>query len=190
MKSKICDKFGIEFPLFAFSHCRDVVAGVSAAGGFGVLGATGHSPETLDVELKWIDEHVDGKPYGVDVLVPASLDSQEEALDPQEIQDRIPPEHKEYVLNLLAQHGIKTEGLYEGPVRSGVGDNYREIGASMVIDAALDTKPTPTVLVAESPKKQRVALQADRVARDAGRGGGAEGIAALDVDKLEAPVRA
>ena len=51
MKSKICDKFGIEFPLFAFSHCRDVVAAVSKAGGLGVLGATRFSPEQLEEEL-------------------------------------------------------------------------------------------------------------------------------------------
>src|SRR5882757_8155276 len=44
MKSPICDMLGIEFPLLAFSHCRDVVAAVSRAGGFGVLGATSHSP--------------------------------------------------------------------------------------------------------------------------------------------------
>ena len=69
MQSKLCEQLGIEFPLFAFSHCRDVVAEVSNAGGFGVLGATGHSPATLDIELKWIDEHVGGKPYGVDLLV-------------------------------------------------------------------------------------------------------------------------
>ena len=91
MKSKICDMFGVEFPLFAFSHCRDVIAAVSAAGGFGVLGAVGHSPETLDVELSWIDEHCDGKPYGVDLLVPMSLDSKESALTPEEIEDKIPP---------------------------------------------------------------------------------------------------
>ena len=65
MKSPICDMLGIEFPLLAFSHCRDVVAAVSRAGGFGVLGATAHSPETLERELKWIDDHADGKPYGV-----------------------------------------------------------------------------------------------------------------------------
>jgi NAD(P)H-dependent flavin oxidoreductase YrpB (nitropropane dioxygenase family) len=52
MKSPICDMLGIEFPLFAFSHCRDVVAAVSRAGGFGVLGATSHSPETVEQELK------------------------------------------------------------------------------------------------------------------------------------------
>ena len=49
MKSPICDMLGIEFPLLAFSHCRDVVAAVSRAGGFGVLGATAHSPESQPI---------------------------------------------------------------------------------------------------------------------------------------------
>src|SRR6202020_1069679 len=65
MKSPICQMLGIEFPLLAFSHCRDVVAAVSRAGGFGVLGATTHSPESIEQELKWIDDHVDGKPDGL-----------------------------------------------------------------------------------------------------------------------------
>ena len=73
MNSKLCDLLGMEFPLFAFTHCRDVVAAVSNAGGFGVLGAVGHTPESLEIELSWIDEQVDGKPYGVDLLVPTSM---------------------------------------------------------------------------------------------------------------------
>ncbi len=56
MKSQICDLLGIEFPMVAFSHCRDVVAAVSKAGGMGVLGAVGLSPEKLEIELNWIDE--------------------------------------------------------------------------------------------------------------------------------------
>ena len=68
MKSNLCDRLGIEFPLFAFTHCRDVVAAVTNAGGFGVLGAVGHTPESLEIELNWIDDHVDGKSYGVDLL--------------------------------------------------------------------------------------------------------------------------
>ncbi|MGB5284880.1 MAG: hypothetical protein WBN29_10250, partial [Polyangiales bacterium] len=64
MKTEICERLGIEFPIFAFSHCRDVVAAVSRAGGLGVLGAVAYSPEQLELELKWSDEHVDGKPYG------------------------------------------------------------------------------------------------------------------------------
>ena len=56
MKSALCDRLGFEFPLFAFSHCRDVVAAVTNAGGFGVLGATIHTPETLEIEFAWIDD--------------------------------------------------------------------------------------------------------------------------------------
>ncbi|MGH9133361.1 MAG: nitronate monooxygenase, partial [Ilumatobacteraceae bacterium] len=43
MKTAITDMFGIDVPIVAFSHCRDVVAAVSKAGGFGVLGVTGFS---------------------------------------------------------------------------------------------------------------------------------------------------
>jgi NAD(P)H-dependent flavin oxidoreductase YrpB (nitropropane dioxygenase family) len=70
MRTPLCDTFGIEYPIFAFSHCRDVVAAVSKAGGLGVLGAVGFSPEQLEIELDWIDEHVDGKPYGADTVMP------------------------------------------------------------------------------------------------------------------------
>ena len=80
MKSKICDMLGCEFPLFAFSHCRDVVAEVSKAGGFGVLGAVGHTPESLEIDLTWIDEQVAGKPYGVDLIVPTSIADKEGTL--------------------------------------------------------------------------------------------------------------
>ena len=66
MKSPICDLLDIEFPLIAFSHCRDVVVQVSKAGGFGVLGAARYSIEDLEVELNWIDENIDGMPYGID----------------------------------------------------------------------------------------------------------------------------
>ena len=136
MNSRLCDELGIEFPLFAFSHCRDVVAAVSAAGGFGVLGAAGHSPETLDIELSWIDEHVGGKPYGVDLLIPTSMDSKDRALTAMELEERIPPEHKRYIESLLAQHDIDTSDLWEDSARDGLGDNMREVGASLILDAA------------------------------------------------------
>ncbi|MEL7218223.1 MAG: nitronate monooxygenase, partial [Pseudomonadota bacterium] len=70
MPFRMTELVGCEFPLFAFSHCRDVVAAASRAGGFGVLGAVSYTPEELEHELAWIDDHVDGKPYGVDVLIP------------------------------------------------------------------------------------------------------------------------
>jgi NAD(P)H-dependent flavin oxidoreductase YrpB (nitropropane dioxygenase family) len=108
MKSPICEMLGIEFPLLAFSHCRDVVAAVSRAGGFGVLGATVHSPETIEPELKWIDDHVDGKPYGVDVLIPENISTAgEKHVTWKSLEARIPQAHRDYTSNLLKRHGIE-----------------------------------------------------------------------------------
>src|ERR1700704_1037552 len=71
MKTAITEMFGIDVPILAFSHCRDVVAAVSKAGGMGVLGAVAHSPEQLEVDLHWIEEEIGARPYGVDLIVPA-----------------------------------------------------------------------------------------------------------------------
>ena len=136
MKSEFCEKMGIEFPLFAFTHCRDVVAGVSSAGGFGVLGATGHNAQSLEIELKWIDEHCNGKPYGVDLLVPNNMDSKEEAAASAEIEARIPEEHKRYIESVLARHQIDTSGLWDRKIGDHIGDNMREKGADPVLDVA------------------------------------------------------
>ena len=56
MRTSFARKIGAEFPIFAFSHCRDVVAAVTNAGGIGVLGAVAHSPEGLETDLAWIDD--------------------------------------------------------------------------------------------------------------------------------------
>jgi NAD(P)H-dependent flavin oxidoreductase YrpB (nitropropane dioxygenase family) len=108
MKSPICDMLGIEFPLLAFSHCRDVVAAVSRAGGFGVLGATVHTPDTLERELKWIDDHVDGKPYGIDVLIPENISTAgEKDVTWKSLEARVPPEHRKYTSDLLKKYDIE-----------------------------------------------------------------------------------
>ena len=73
MRTDLCELFGIDVPIFAFSHCRDVVAAVTNAGGLGVLGALAFSPEQLELELKWIDDNVDGKNYGVDTVTDGIL---------------------------------------------------------------------------------------------------------------------
>ena len=103
--------FGIDLPIFAFSHCRDVVAAVSRAGGMGVLGALYFTPDELETELKWIDDHVEGKPYGVDVVMPASYAGADLGVDsPAELVGRlqamIPPAHRRFVEDLLAEHGV------------------------------------------------------------------------------------
>lgn len=107
--SNICTDFGIDFPLFAFSHCRDVVAAVTNAGGFGVLGATAYTPAQLDQELAWIDDAVGGKPYGVDLIVPAKFEGKGEKLSSSDLAERIPQGYRDLVDELLAAHGIEPE---------------------------------------------------------------------------------
>ena len=108
--NRICELTGAEFPLFAFSHCRDVVAAVSKAGGFGVLGATRFSPEQLEEELAWIDSHVDGAPYGVDVLVPEVIDPRvSELSDNKSRAAAIDPAYQGFVNSVLGQYGIAAE---------------------------------------------------------------------------------
>ena len=116
MHTKLCDRLGIEFPIFAFTHCRDVVAAVSNAGGFGVLGAVGFSPEQLEVECKWIDEHVGDKPYGVDLVIPQKYEGMGE-LDPKKLEaqlvEMIPLQHREFARQ--AARGARRAGAARGP---------------------------------------------------------------------------
>ena len=108
MRTPICDQLGIEFPIFAFSHCRDVVAAVSKAGGFGVLGALAYAPDELEIELNWIDEHVGDKPYGVDIVMPAKYvgkgGGSEASID--NLSSLIPQEHRDFVDKVLAEHHV------------------------------------------------------------------------------------
>ena len=111
MFTEICDRVGIDVPIFAFSHCRDVVAAVTNAGGFGVLGATAHSPARLEIDLAWIDDQVGGRPYGVDLLLPAKFVD----VGPSSAADQdnggdsvvpIPSEHRDFVADLLDRYGV------------------------------------------------------------------------------------
>ncbi|MFZ0835106.1 MAG: nitronate monooxygenase family protein [Mycobacterium sp.] len=106
MRTAICDMLGIDIPLLAFSHCRDVVAAVTNAGGFGVLGAVTLTPEQLEQELNWIEAEVRGKPYGVDLIVPETSVGKGQRLTSEQFADMIPAEYRAYVDALLADHGI------------------------------------------------------------------------------------
>lgn len=107
MDNAVCRLTGCEFPLFAFSHCRDVVVAVSKAGGFGVLGATRFTPDQLEEELAWIDAHIDGAPYGVDVLVPETIDPRvADFADNESRAAAIPDTHRGFTAELLHRYGI------------------------------------------------------------------------------------
>ncbi len=108
MKNQVTDMFGIDVPILAFTHCRDVVVAVTKAGGLGVLGAAGHSEEQLEIDLAWIEEELGGRPYGVDVIVPAKYAGSDTGggLTVRDIVATIPPEHKAFVDDILARYDV------------------------------------------------------------------------------------
>ncbi|MFD0360479.1 NAD(P)H-dependent flavin oxidoreductase [Nocardia sp. GCM10030253] len=110
MRTEICDRLGIEFPIFAFTHCRDVAAAVSNAGGLGVLGAVGFTAEELEVELAWLDEHVNGV-YGVDLVIPSKYEGKGiDGLSPDELEAKlaelVPQGHRDFAEKILADHNV------------------------------------------------------------------------------------
>jgi len=107
MRTPVCELLGIEYPIFAFSHCGDVVAAVSRAGGMGVLGAVAFTPEELERELERVDKNAGGKPYGVDVVIPAAYFGKEQGdLDKLELEQLIPEAQKQFLEQLLEKYGV------------------------------------------------------------------------------------
>jgi NAD(P)H-dependent flavin oxidoreductase YrpB (nitropropane dioxygenase family) len=107
MRTRICELFGVEFPIMAFTHCRDVVAAVTRAGGYGVLGAAGHTPEELDIDLRWIAEEVGHRPFGVDIIVPAKYEGKDEGeLAVTTLKAMIPARHRAFLDDLLNRYDV------------------------------------------------------------------------------------
>lgn len=149
MRSQTCAMLGIDFPLFAFSHCRDVVVEVSKAGGFGVYGAAGIGPGKLDSELTWIDENIGGKPYGVDLLVPQKHAAKGEKSSARSMADRIPQTHKNFVGKVFNDHGIDGDALTEDGIKRGtrLGVNVADKGTNALLDVAFSH---PIALIANA----------------------------------------
>ena len=163
MKPAICQQYGIDFPLFAFSHCRDVVAAVTNAGGFGVLGGTAYTPEQLDRELTWIDDHVGGKPYGVDLIVPAKYEGKGENVTSADLAGRIPDEYRGFVTELLASHGIEAEQsprLGGAALSGNTGKDLMEVAMSHPIRLIANALGVPPDYMIEAGKEHGVPVAA------------------------------
>lgn len=107
MKTAITEMFGIDVPIVAFTHCRDVVAAVCKAGGMGVLGAVAHTDEQLEIDLAWIEAEVGDRPYGVDMIVPAKYaGSDQGGVSMGDIRALIPAEHIAFVDELLRRYDV------------------------------------------------------------------------------------
>lgn len=106
MQTAVMKMLDLEAPIFAFSHCRDVVAAVSRAGGLGVLGTTHVTPEQLDIELDWLDAHTEDKNYGVDLMFASNARAEYEGMSIDEVDKYIPEEHRKFVDDLMKAHSV------------------------------------------------------------------------------------
>jgi NAD(P)H-dependent flavin oxidoreductase YrpB (nitropropane dioxygenase family) len=129
MKSISAEMLSIEFPIFAFSHCRDVVAAVTNAGGYGVLGAVAHTPDELDIDLTWIEEQTKGKPFGVDLLIPRKYaGASEGGAERKSLKEMIPDEHRAFLEKLLAAYEIPPLEQAVSNAAKPVGGGYKRAG--------------------------------------------------------------
>ena len=103
LRTKFCEMMGIEFPIIAFTHCKDVVAAVVNAGGFAVLGEAMHTPEHIEDDIKWIRSRVGDKPFGIDLVLPSSAPSTDTL---EQLLAKIPDEHRAYAQMIKEKYDV------------------------------------------------------------------------------------
>ncbi|HEY1968367.1 MAG TPA: nitronate monooxygenase family protein [Pseudonocardia sp.] len=139
MRTPLARSLGVEFPIVAFSHCRDVVVAVSQAGGLGVLGAGANPPDRLDVELRWIAERLGDRPFGVDFLIPNRYVGRDEGgLSREGLRERLPAEHQAFLEDLLTRYGVPPLPETTDDGRHG---NISHQGARELLEVAMSHRP-------------------------------------------------
>ncbi|MFN8104606.1 MAG: nitronate monooxygenase [Acidimicrobiia bacterium] len=103
LHTKLCDLLGIEFPIIAFTHCKDVAVAVINAGGFAVLGEAMHTPEDIAADIEWIRSRVDGKKFGIDLVLPASVPPSG-SLD--DLMAEIPDTHRAFAQQIKDKYDV------------------------------------------------------------------------------------
>jgi NAD(P)H-dependent flavin oxidoreductase YrpB (nitropropane dioxygenase family) len=118
VRTPLCDQFGITHPIFGFTPSEHVAAAISRAGGLGVLGCVRfNDAQELDAVLNWMDENTDGKPYGVDIVMPAKVPTEGTATD---LSQYIPDAHKDFVKETLRKLGVPPLPDDDAPGAAGV----------------------------------------------------------------------
>ena len=153
MRTPLCEEFGIEYPIFAFTPSEHVAAAVSRAGGLGVLGCVRfNETDELEDTLNWLDDNTDGKPYGVDIVMPMKIPTEGTSID---LKAMIPEAHISFVEQTLQKLGVPP--LPEGEGREGVLGWLHSIARSH-LDVALKHRPVLIANALGSPPKDVIDL--------------------------------
>lgn len=142
LHTRLCDMLGIEYPIVAFSHCRDVVAAACNAGGSAVLGAAPLTPEQIEIEADWIKAHTD-KPFGIDLVFPRTAP---ETATKEQLLSQVPQEYREFVDRIKRELSLPASlpvGIHpgEGMDSLGLGIGATREWQMKQLEAALQAKP-------------------------------------------------
>ena len=135
LRTRLCDMLGIEYPIMAFSHCRDVIAAVCNAGGCGVLGAIALTPEQVTAETQWLREHTD-RPFGIDLVFPSNSP---DMASREELLAMVPREYRDFVDGVKQELGLPEQCYSQDPLALGVGGTHES--QSRQLEAAIKAKP-------------------------------------------------
>ncbi|KRD09350.1 MULTISPECIES: nitronate monooxygenase family protein [unclassified Streptomyces] len=134
MQTELSTQLGVEHAVFGFTPFPAVAAAISRAGGFGVLGAVRYTdPDDLKRDLDWIEAHVDGRPYGLDVVMPAK---KVEGVTEADVEAMIPEGHRQFVRDTLAAYEVPE--LAEGEASGWRITGWMEQVARSQLDVAFD----------------------------------------------------
>ena len=103
LHTPLCDKLGIEYPVVAFTHCKDVAVAVINSGGFAVLGEALHTPDEIAADIKWMRERIGGKPFGIDLVLPASMPAEKSVA---ELLAMIPQEQRDFEQHIKQKYNV------------------------------------------------------------------------------------
>ena len=128
--TRLCEEYNCEYPIVSFAHTRDVAAAVSNAGGIGILGASTHSIDEMQNDIRWIKEQVGDKTFGVDITIPSSYVQGNR----EELEEKIPQEYRDFMDDLMKEGGIpepKTPGPYGTQRLQGLADTRQKLEIMM-----------------------------------------------------------
>lgn len=143
----ICERLGIRYPIFGFSHSVDVVAAIAAAGGYPVLGLAREMPDEIPRLLHEVDERLGGLPYGVDLMLPSGV-PKEASID--ELRAALPPEHQAFVEQLRSRFHVRppskpsffttqvrSEALFESQIEQVLASNASGVATAIGLNPGL-----------------------------------------------------
>ncbi|MCP3987259.1 MAG: nitronate monooxygenase [bacterium] len=134
LRTKLCDMLEVEFPIISFTHCKDVAVSVINSGAFAVLGEAMHTPDEISADIKWIRDRVDGKPFGVDLVLPASVPSSGTL---EELEQQIPEEQRAFAQQIKQKYDVPDP---KGPIALHQWGGLNQEMARSQLDVLLDER--------------------------------------------------